>query len=541
MEQLKKQVRRAQWYLGVQRFVGVLGWCCFATLLVALALIVVDKFWPTGVEPWVWGSVALALGLMAAVAWAIWSGRGQIDAAIEIDRRFGLKERVSSTLAMSRHQRESDAGQALLEDALRRVERIDVHEHFKVSPGRQVFLPLLPGVLAVLVALLVSPAVVDKSAAADTEAVKKQVKNSSDSLRKKLIQQRKRAEKQGLKDTRELFRRLERGAEELAAKNPGDRKQALVKLNELARELQKRRRDLSGADSIQKQLRQLKNITQGPADKFLRQISRGEFDKALQQLNELQADLAQGKLSEKQQQELAKQLEEMQKKLQDLIDAQRAAENDLQNRINQGRQAGREDEAEKLQQQLNELRLQLPQMNQLQGLADKLGRCSECLKDGQLMDANAMFSDIQADLNSLQQQLQELQMLDEAMDQLAQCRNQMNCPMCGGAGCQGCMGAGMGEGQGVGMGAGQGVGPRPEEQTDVKFRDSSTPQQTGRGSASVVGQVDGPNVKGDVQQQIKEQFDTARREKPDPLTGQRLPRRHAQHVRQYFDRFREGE
>ena len=31
MEELKKQVRRAQRRMGLQRFVGVLGWCWFGT------------------------------------------------------------------------------------------------------------------------------------------------------------------------------------------------------------------------------------------------------------------------------------------------------------------------------------------------------------------------------------------------------------------------------------------------------------------------------------------------------------------------------
>ena len=150
MEELRKQVRRAHRRLGLQRFLGTLGWCWSVTLLVVLVLIAVDKWHSLGVEAWAWGVGALGLGLLAAVAWIAATRRKPLEAAIEIDRRFALKERISSTLAMPPDDRESEAGEALVADALRRVERIDVTSKFAVRPPRRILLPLLPGVLAVL-------------------------------------------------------------------------------------------------------------------------------------------------------------------------------------------------------------------------------------------------------------------------------------------------------------------------------------------------------------------------------------------------------
>lgn len=531
MEQLERQVRQARWWLGVQRFLGVLGWCCFAAMVVALAVIVVDKFWPTGVAAWIWGTGAVGLGLATALGWAVLRGRGPLEAALEIDRRCGLKERVSSTLSMSDEDRHTAAGEALQEDALRRVRRVDVGEHFRVSPGRQIFLPLVPAVLAVLVVLFIHPAGVENPAAADSD-VKKQIDKSAKSLRQKLLEQRKLAEEKGLKDAQHLFEQLEEGVEELTAKNPGDRKRALVKLNDLARELQERRQRLGGAENIQKQLKQLKSTTRGPADKFLQQIKQGDFKKALDELKKLRDDLAAGKLGEEEQAALAKQLAEMQQKLQDLVDAHREAEKDLEKRLQQARQEGREGDAEKLQQQLNKLQQQLPQMNQLEDLANKLGQCANCLQDGQLQNAEGLLGQLQADLNGLQQEFQELDLLDQAMEGLGECRNQMNCGICGGAGCGACQGE-----PGVGMGEGRGIGPRPEEETDVGFRPSNVPQKVGPGAASVVGEADGPNIPGSVQQRIQEQYDSPRHEAADPLAGRRMPRSHREHAREYFDRF----
>jgi hypothetical protein len=538
MDQIEKQVRRARWRLALERFVRVLGWCCFATLLAAAVLIGVDKVRSLGVEWWGWVAGAVGLGLLAAVGWAALRARSPLDAAIELDRRFGLKERVSSTLALSPEERASEIGQALVADAARRVGRVEVDERFGISPGRQILLPLVPLVLAVAVALFVSPMVAENPAGATpSEVDEKQVKEPVESLHKKLVRKREEAEKADLKDAQDLFRRLEQGTEDLAEKSKGDKKQALVELNDLNRQIEQRRSKLGGAEEIRKQLNQLKDLSSGPADKLAEELKRGNFDKARDQLEQLQADLASGKLTPEDQEKLADQLAQMQKAIQDLADAHQQAMNDLQNRIDQARQAGRDGEANELQEKLDELRRKMPQMDQLRDMAGQMGQCSKCLRDGQLQDAGQMLDQLQSQMGDLDQQLQELEMLSEAMDQVAQARQQMNCGQCGGAGCEACQGP-----PGVGLGAGQGIGPRPEEEDpNVGFYDADSPVKVGPGSAVVVGEVEGPNVAGKVQEGLKDQFEAAKRESADPLTGQRLPRKVRDHAKEYFDRLREGE
>ena len=435
MEELEKRVRRARRRLGIQRFVGVLGWCWFATGLAAAVLILVDKLRPLGVDAWIWGAGAVGLGLAAAALWAFVSGRGRLDAAMEIDCRWGLKERVSSTMALSPDERRTDAGHALIQDATGRLRRIEVSERFGISPGRQLLLPVVPAVAAILVALLVSPAVVDNPVAANTAAaVKKQVKKSSDALRRKLAKRREQAREAGLKDAAELFDKLERGTKDLGERNRGDRKKALLELNDLAKQLQKRRQELGGVEKVRQQLNQMKNIDRGPADKFAQAIGRGDFKKAIGELEKLKKELAGGKLTDQQKKELADQLDAMKEKLQKLGDAHKAMQKDLQDRVDQARRSGKNDEADKLQQQLDQLRQQCPQMQQLADLADQLGQCSKAMKDGQLADAAEMLDQIQAGVGDLKEQLEEMEMLQDAMDQLAQARDQMNCPHCEGGG-----------------------------------------------------------------------------------------------------------
>ena len=52
--------------------------------------------------------------------------------------------------------------------------------------------------------------------------------------------------------------------------------------------------------------------------------------------------------------------------------------------------------------------------------------------------------------------------------------------------------------------------------------------------------VNGPNIKGKVEAEVQQQFDTARRGSTDPLSGRHLPRKHGEQAREYFDRLREG-
>ncbi len=544
MEQLRKQVRRAQRWLGLQRFVRVLGWFWFATLLVAVGLIVLDKFRPLGVEPWVWPVGAMILGTLLAAAWAMIRGRGAMDAAIEIDRRFDLKERVASSLAMSPEERQSGFGRALLDDAARRVQRINVGREFHLTPSRQLLLPLLPGVAAVLAAVFVNPAAAPERASAGTDAAaRQQVKKSTDALRHKLLQQRQEAEKRGLKKAEDAIAKLEKDLDRNASDKSLDRKDALVKLNELSQELNKRRSELSSPEKLQEQLGQLKDIPKGPADKFCDQIAKGDLQKALKELQKLQDDLAGGKLDAKQQKALADQLQKMQDNLNKLLADNKKQQEQLKNQIQQALQAGDQAAADKLQQKLEQLRQKLPPANQVQQMARKLGQCANCLKQGQGKNAADMLQQVQGDLKNLQQQANEMQALDQALDQLADARRQMTCKECGGAGCPACQGQGEKEMvllNAGGGGKGRATGQRPERKSGVNFTNVDANVKVAKGQLSVVGEVEGPNTPGDLQLQLREQFQSAKRESSDPLTEQKLPKSEREQARQYFDQFRSG-
>ena len=571
MDALRKQVAIAYRRLLMQRFLGVLAWSLFGTLLLAAIAVAVRKLIPFEVDSLAWSAGwiggAIAAGFVIAAVWTYLTRQSQLDAAIEIDRRFGLKERISSTLALDESELESPAGKALASDALRRVERIDVESKFGIQWNRRTLLPLVPAALAFGLLFVADPTRDDIAQGNPDADVTKLIKESTEPLRKRLEERRKEAAEKGLKDAADLFKQLEEGARELTKKDNIDKKQALSKLNDLQKQLEERREKLGG-ERMKQQLDNLKNLKSGPADKVADALKEGDFQKAVDEIEKLKDDLAKGNLDAKKQEDLKQQLADMQKKLQDAVDAQKNLEQNMEKQIanlqkqiptpeqlkkqieelnNQGRKAEAEklkqqaqkmaDNLDKLQQQLSKMQQQGPQMKQLQDMANKLGQCAACMGNGDKAGAAQALDGLQQDIAAMQMKADEMAMLDLALDQIAECKGD-----CNGEG-MGNGGEGKGKGKGKGdwaKGSGQGEGKRDKAQDDVGFRDSHVSQNIGKGKAVITGEADGPNIKGVVQQTIQEQIEASRHEASDAITRQRLPRSQRDHAKEYFDSFLEG-
>jgi hypothetical protein len=229
----------------------------------------------------------------------------------------------------------------------------------------------------------------------------------------------------------------------------------------------------------------------------------------------------------------------MQQSLQKAAAAQKEARDDLARQIAEQRQAGHQKEAERLQQQLDELEQQRRQEEQMSSLAQKLGKAGECMKQGDAKGARQALDAVSEDLQAAQQSSEELAMLDDAMEQIGEAKASMNCKECQGAGCKACQGDPHGP-PGRGLGKGRGAGARPEDKTKTGLYDSKVAQNVRRGAAVIAGQAEGPNRKGEVQESIKAEFESARHEAADPLTSQRLPRDYREHAKKYFESLREG-
>lgn len=550
MTELQKQVRRAQRRINMQHFLGASVWCLAICLGAAVLALGVIKIWPIGVPPrqWTmgWLGGAVGVGFLAAGIWTWARRRGMVDAAIEIDRRFGLKERVSSSLSLSPEEVRTDIGQALVDDASKRLSRIDVREQFAVRTNRWAWLPLLTGALAIALVFLpdATPSATNEAQATPVE-VRNQVKKSAAELQRKLANQSKDLDEKGLKEASKLVKELQKGVNELAKNGAKDRKQAMVKMNDLTKAIKLRRDSLQGGADLKKQLHQLKDLKtkHGPADKLAKALKNGDFQAALDQVKDLQRQLRQGSLTKEQQQQLAEQMQQMRKKLSDLVAAHEKAKEELKKQIAEKKKQGDHAAARKMQQQLERLQAQDEQMKRVRRMANKMNQMAQAMKQGNQQDAAQQLTELAQDLQAMQTELDELQALDDALDQMANARDAMNCEACDGAGCAQCQGFGFDQQgmAGFGMSDGQGRGDRPEERTDANFYDSKVRAEPRRGKMVIVGSVRGENKPGDAREAIKEAMEAASSAEENPLTNLRLPRVQREQAQQYFDAVREGQ
>ncbi len=560
MDEITRQVDRARRRLILQRVNRIVPWTCFGALLVAAAAIAIPKIWvleslatPLASTIWslAWLGGAVLVGLLAATAVTYFTRARTIDAAIEIDRRYGLKERVSSAFSLTPEELESEAGRALIDDAGRRVSRIDVREQFGFGVNWRALMPLIPAVLAFVLIVFVSDATQNDgkgTAAASKVDVKKQVQTAEDAFKQKLEQQRKKlTENERLKDAADFFKRLEDRLGKDGDKEKADRKSSLVRLNDIKKEIEDRKKQLGDGDAMKKQLNDLKDLKKGPADKAVDAIKGGDFKKAMDELKKLSDKIKDGKLTDEERKELQQQLNQLQQKL----DEHEQAKKELEEQIKKAQESGDQAKAQQLQQQLDRLQQKDQAMQGLKDFAQKLGQCADCLKNGDNQGASQQLDQLAQQLQQLQDELDEMQTLDAAMDQIAQAKNAMNCQECNGQGCKACQGQGLngmfGQGDnpmqqaGTGLGAGQGRGERPEQETDTGHYLSQVRGEPKPGEAVRTGTADGPNLAGKTREEVKQAAESALKQDTDPLTDQRLPKPHRDHARQYFEKFREGE
>jgi len=566
MDDLHRQVRRASRRLFCDSLLRNVTWSLFAALLVALIAVLVRKFFPLAVAGRTWSIAsvggAVGAGLAFAALWAVLRRQTDLEAAIEIDLRYGLKERVSSALSLSEADRTTEFGTALIEDANRRVQRIDVSERFRPRWNWHPILPVVTALSVFLVAFFVQDAVRDEASAsgADAAHVNEQVRRSMQELKKRLAQRKKADEAQGLQEADRLMAKFEKAVNDLE-RSDVDRKKALVKLNNLSKEIEARRKELGSSEKTRDQLKELKNVPNGPADRIANALQNGDLQRAMDELKKLSDKLRSDELTAAEKEQLTKQLQQLGAELDKLLSGRKELadkQRQLQERIDELKKKGDLAAAGELQQKLDQLQQQLkdfdkqnPALRRLESLAKQMQDCANGMQEGTGQQAANQLDQLAKDLQQLSSELQNLESLDAMMNEIADAKNAMNCQSCDGQGCENCMGPGnvmaqMGgdgfsEQPGRGLGEGRGMGERPIEETETGGYRTRVGAQPRPGEAVRVGDADGPNIAGNSTAEVREEIASAHSEDPDPLVQQELPRRERDHTKEYFERLRKGQ
>ncbi len=542
MQELERPISKAWRLLRFQRFVSGAIWSLGFLFLIAAVLIGVDRVLPTMSLPIpIWAVFAIAGGVGAFIAGliALFTGPSKLDAAVAIDRSFGLNERLGTAVTLPIELRETPAGRALLSDALSRVESLDIASRFRPRIPKTAWVPLVPIALG-LAFFFFAPELTQRLASARsnlTVAEQEEVIAQAQELRKRLAEVKKELEEAQYAESADLLVQIEKAAEDLEKAPPADKEQALVKLNQLTNALEERQKQIGDAQQVSRKLQRLNEMSNdGPADEFAREMAKGDFEKAAEAVKELKDKLLAGDLSEKEQEQLNKQLNEMKEQLNQLANLDERKKQ-LQDALDSG-----QINQEQFDRQMARLNDQAEDLQKLQQLAEQLAQAQQQLNQGDLQQAAEALGMSQDQLEQMAADLAELEMLDSTMADLQMAKNGMT----GGDGLNQ-LGDRLGGMNGFGQrfsnnnnasGRGRGAGDREIAEDDTSTFNTRVRQQLGRGRAVQEGfgrpgaQTIGQSlIESEAAVQANAEAAT------EALSNQRVPRHIEEHVRGYIDTF----
>ena len=141
------------------------------------------------------GGIAL-MGTVGAVALAVSRAPSPVFAALALDERFGLKERVTSTLTLGDELAATPAGKALLADVEGKLAGVHVPDRFplRMPRGPLAMLPVA-GLAVALVALLWNPQIDGAGVEGDDLADNPVAREDVDTQMKRLLVAKPKAKK----------------------------------------------------------------------------------------------------------------------------------------------------------------------------------------------------------------------------------------------------------------------------------------------------------------------------------------------------------
>ena len=495
----------------------------------------------------------MVLSLLVA-AYLTFSKMGSpVDVAVEVDRRFGLKERLSSAISLNESDLASESGQALVEDAVSRAETIDVRDKFQYQPTWRALMPLIPA--AIMAILLFVPNATEKVVAAnEPEAVnRKKVEMAIKEFKRKAEEKRKELTALGLEDAGKELKSLEKKFDELLEDKNKDKKNTLVKLNDIKKAIEDRRKELGSSKDLKENLNKLKDMKSGPAKEITEAMAKGDMKEAQKAIKDLIDKLKAGKLNDIEKKQLANDLEQIAKELKKIAEKHEQEKQDLKDKIKKAIDEGDLDKAAELQQKLEEKQQQDKQKQKMKEMAKNLQKCANCMKPGNAGNAK---KGQQGEPGDAEQQ-QAMKEAGEALEDLAEQMEQMEMDMAEMDALEDmeklageCKGECNGEGGGLENdkesfgdwknGAGRGHGKRSMEKENTGNFKSRVKGKLQKGQTVVTGDADGKNITGRSSSEVRDLIHAEVSKDSDPLQDVKLPKAQMKQGQQYFDGLRKN-
>jgi uncharacterized phage infection (PIP) family protein YhgE len=428
---LHKQIARVSRRLFFQTMLACLLWCWAGSLAVIAGWFLLQPhLWPALSPEWRLGAAGAVLGLgtLLGLGLAVFRAPSRVAAALLLDERFALKERVTTSLTLSPHQLTTSAATALLEDVNQRIEKLDVGSRFPLRVSWQTVLgPVIAGGLA-LAAFTYHPTSTQAKGEPNADELAKTPPANQAEIEQKMhdLLKKKIEKPQVSKEMSEELKQIEMKLEEIANKPRNTQEQLRERIKEMtALEdlLKDREKELADKNrSLKEKLQQLDNLAakeaskDGPAKDLQKALAQGKLNQAKEEIEKLAEKLKKNELTAKEKEQLAKQLKDIEDNLKKLAQ-QKDKEEQLKKMIQEAKANNRD--AEALEREMDQVQKEKKNLQSMEDLANAIGQCRKAVQgsDGKeaadrLKGAADNLKDMDLadkDLEDLRDSLQRLQ------------------------------------------------------------------------------------------------------------------------------------
>lgn len=522
--------------------------------------------------------VAAGAALLAAVAWTLFRGVRPLTAAVELDRAAGLKERLSTGLALRGSG--DEFARATVADAERVAAKVLVPPNIPVRVPRAWPLSTLLLVVAFCIGAFLPPLNLFASTVKETEEQRIAVERERQALNVALTAQVQKMQEFASKnaDLKDLVKDAESiRIPESPGQTPEDiRREAVKQIDKLAEKIQQQK-NADQEDVIKQLKRMLSQIdpqqSPTPNDKLAQSLAAGDFSGAKQALEEMKAALEKAAKSDDPEEkkaaaEVQKRIDAMAKQLAEAAKSQQIRK-ELENKAGLSEEQAKElvkqlskmdakQIQKELQKKLSEKGVSQEQIEKLaqkiannqqamkaaQKMADAMQKASQCMKEGQqgqqgqqgqknssqngeaeAAQALAEAAEQLSEMEMSEQQLNDLEAKLSELDEMKSGICEGNCPNPGKDG----------DSQGAGKPV-QGWGDRDKQRMAHQMKNEKAKSKLSGGK--IIGQmlVSGEQVKGEATAEIQEAVTAAVRDATDAVNRDEVPRQYERTLRNYFDR-----
>jgi uncharacterized coiled-coil DUF342 family protein len=552
---IESGIRSARRRLIAQMLVNRLAVCWAVALGLAFVWVLVEPFAaPTATAhgKW-WVTVSLfAVGSLAAIGWTIRNAPSRAGAALEIDNRFDLRERVTTALGLDDTLRSTSAGQAVLADAAATVTPLRMKDRFPVRPKWPAAIaPAFAGLIALAILFAAPDQLKQALAGEDTKAKTLDPLTVDKQDASKKVNPFAKAKVQDELDRQnksEKLKDLESELEKLGDKfnkdrEPNDSTKAREKVTELTKMEDKLKQlndekfqKLSKLDQKMQELERLNrdpDFNDGPAKELNDALSKGDLKKAKEEVDELKKKAKKDELKPEEKAQLQRQMEKMKDEI-ERLSRDKEKEKKLQDMIKKAKEQGKD--AESLERELDKMKQENSGAEKaMQDLAEKMQKASDALKQGDMEELADQLEKIGSQMKEIEGDLQDLEDVQQYLQKL-KAEKKKACAQCEGGECDGEGDPQRKDGAKWTSKGRPGMGERGEEKDDTS---STEEKQKGlfdpRGKKVYGGGVRGPAFTKKSTTELGKQIQEAVQEAPQAVDAQRLPRDARDSVKEYFE------